>query len=59
MKFIIKGEFRMKGEKQKFCKEVAASKEKQAKEKIYADLGSNHKVKRRFIKVEEIKHAEK
>lgn len=55
MKFILKGEFRMGGWKQEFNKEVTASNEESAKEKLYAELGSKHKVKRRFIKVEEIK----
>ncbi len=40
---------------QKFSKEVSANNEKNALEKVYADLGSKHKVKRRFIKIEEVK----
>ncbi|MCD6382945.1 MAG: 50S ribosomal protein L18a [Thermoplasmata archaeon] len=41
--------------RQRFRKEVAARDEKEAVEKVYSLLGSNHKVKRRFIKIESVK----
>ncbi len=40
---------------QKFVKEVTALKPEQALEKIYSLLGSNHKLKRRHIKILSIK----
>ncbi len=57
MKFLIKGKFRMGRVIQNFNKEIEADNKKNALEKLYAKFGSDHKVKRRFIKVEEIKNA--
>lgn len=56
-KYIIKGFYNKRGNVSKFSKEIEADSEKLAKEKIFADLGSKHKVKRRFITLEEIKNA--
>ncbi len=39
---------------QRFVKEVRALNEKQAIEKVYSILGSNHKLKRHHIKIEKI-----
>jgi len=39
---------------QKFTKEVRALNEKQALEKVYSILGSNHKLKRHHIQVERV-----
>lgn len=54
MAYIVEGEFRMGGSIQKFKKTVEASSKEAAEEKVYTDLGSNHKVKRRFIKIKSI-----
>ncbi len=56
--FKITGTFKMgRNKDQPFTKEVLATNKNQAKEKIYSDLGSKHKIKRNFIdiaKVQEI-----
>jgi large subunit ribosomal protein LX len=56
--FKITGTFKMgRNKNQFFTKEVIANNKNQAKEKIYSDLGSKHKIKRNFIdivKVQEI-----
>ncbi|MEZ0394274.1 MAG: 50S ribosomal protein L18Ae [Desulfurococcaceae archaeon] len=39
---------------QKFVKEVRALNEREALEKVYSILGSNHKVKRRHVKIESV-----
>ena len=46
IKFTISGSFMMGGTMQKFQKEVEARSEGRAREKIYQDLGSKHRVKR-------------
>ena len=53
-KFLIEGEFYKKGRPFKFKKEISASTENFAKEKLYCLFGSCHKVKRRFIKIKNI-----
>lgn len=40
---------------QKFVKEVTAVKESDALEKVYSELGSNHKLRRRHIRIISIK----
>ncbi len=50
----VKGVFRMGKRWVKFEKEIEAPSEKLALEKILSILGSKHKVKRRYIKVEVI-----
>lgn len=52
-KFIM-GKSIMSKNWQRFTKEVASLNKEEAKERIYSDLGSKHRVKRRSIKVEEI-----
>ncbi len=52
-KFIM-GKSIMSKNWQRFTKEVASLNEEEAKERVYSDLGSKHRVKRRNIKVEEI-----
>ncbi|MCE4617508.1 MAG: 50S ribosomal protein L18a [Desulfurococcales archaeon] len=39
----------------KFAIEVRALNEEQAKEKVYSELGSRHKLKRTLIKIEDVK----
>jgi len=55
MKFEVEGVFRNGMVWQKFRKVVEAHNEKFALEKVYALLGSNHKVKRHLIKIKSIK----
>lgn len=50
--YRVKGSFLMGRKYQTFTKEVMAS---DPKEKIYSDFGSRHKVKRRKIKIEDVK----
>lgn len=52
-KFIM-GKSIMSKNWQRFTKEVASLNKEEAKERVYSDLGSKHRVKRRNIKVEEI-----
>lgn len=52
-KFIM-GKSIMSKNWQRFSKEVASLNKEEAKERVYSDLGSKHRVKRRNIKVEEI-----
>ena len=58
MKFEIKGKFAIEKRWMPFTKVVEAHNEKFAIEKIYSLIGSNHKVKRNLIKIEEVKPAE-
>ncbi|KYK37250.1 MAG: hypothetical protein AYK18_10580 [Theionarchaea archaeon DG-70] len=44
--FRVSGKFMMGSTLQKFKKEVRALSEKRAREKIYQDLGSKHRVRR-------------
>jgi large subunit ribosomal protein LX len=52
--YKVAGTFLMKDRWQKFTKEVAAENPAQAKESILSDLGSKHRVTRKFVKVEKI-----
>ena len=53
--FKITGTFKMGSVKnQPFTKEVLATNKNQAKEKIYSDLGSKHKIKRNFINIAKV-----
>ncbi|MHA1238169.1 MAG: 50S ribosomal protein L18Ae [Candidatus Odinarchaeia archaeon] len=54
-KFIIEGFFVKAPNKYPFMKEVRGLKKEHALEKIYSEIGSNHKVKRRSIKILSIK----
>ncbi len=57
--YRVKGEFLMKNVWQPFSKEVVGENEEAAREKILSIIGSRHKVKRRFIKIAEIKELQK
>ncbi len=48
------GEYLKKKKTFRFSKELLADKEAHAKERIYSDLGSRHKVLRRHIKFQEV-----
>jgi large subunit ribosomal protein LX len=52
--YKVSGSFLMKDRWQNFTKEVAAENPAQAKEVILSDLGSKHRVTRKFVKVEKI-----
>ena len=52
MMYEVKGTFRIGEKRQAFAIKVTAASEKLAVEKACSRLGSNHKCKRRFIKVE-------
>ncbi len=58
MRFEVAGMFRTSEGWQKFRKVVDAHNEKFAIEKIYSLIGSNHKVKRHLVKIEEVKQVE-
>lgn len=53
-RFRVKGWFKRGFEKQVFTKEFPATSKETALEKIYAEVGSKHKVKRNQVKIEEI-----
>jgi large subunit ribosomal protein LX len=55
MKFEITGAFKTLEGWQKFKKVVEANNEKYALEKVYSLIGSNHKVQRHLIKIEDVK----
>ena len=59
MQFEVKGNFRLGEKYQDFNIKVNASNEKSALESVYKQLGSNHKCKRRFIKIEGVSVAKK
>ena len=52
--FRVKGTFIGKREKFPFIKEIRALKEDDAKEIVYSEIGSKHKVKRDHIRIEKI-----
>ena len=58
MKFVFRGWFEKGKRKMKFTKEIEAENEKLALEKLYSVIGSNHKVKRVKIHVEEVEKVE-
>lgn len=53
--FEIRGAYRDIEGWKKFRKLIQAEKESLAIEKLYSIIGSNHKVKRNLIRIEEIK----
>ncbi|MEM0350277.1 MAG: 50S ribosomal protein L18Ae [Archaeoglobaceae archaeon] len=53
--FEIRGYYKDQDGWKKFSKIINAKSEKLAIEKLYSIIGSNHKVKRHLIKIEEIK----
>ena len=54
--FRIIGTYRdiRNGFTQAFKFELRALKEKEAKEKVYSELGSKHRIRRRFINIEKV-----
>jgi large subunit ribosomal protein LX len=57
--FRVTGTFLMGRAWQRFRKEVAAPDKDAALEKIYSDLGSKHRVKRRAVRVRSIEELPK
>lgn len=56
--FMIKGVFKKRDRVYDFSKVIRALKKEDAIEKIYMDLGSNHRVRRRNVKIEVIEEIE-
>ncbi|MFX1486802.1 MAG: 50S ribosomal protein L18Ae [Promethearchaeota archaeon] len=56
--FIIKGVFKKKDRIYDFSKVIRALKKEDAIEKIYMDLGSNHRVRRRNVRIKAIEEIE-
>ncbi|MFA5406828.1 MAG: 50S ribosomal protein L18Ae [Candidatus Nanoarchaeia archaeon] len=54
MMFEVKGSFRLNDKRQSFKLMINADNERSAVEKVMASIGSNHKCKRRFVKVEAV-----
>ncbi|MCX6776372.1 MAG: 50S ribosomal protein L18Ae [Candidatus Micrarchaeota archaeon] len=55
MKYAIDGWMILGKEQRKFHKEVEVENQKRALEKVYAELGSNHRLHRKEIKIESVK----
>ena len=58
MRFVFRGHYEKGKRRIRFTREVEAESEKLAREKLYSLLGSNHKVKRVRIHIEEVKKVE-
>jgi large subunit ribosomal protein LX len=52
--FRLTGEIHKPNLKTSFTKEIVADKAEQATERVYAELGSRHRVKRHHIKITEV-----
>jgi large subunit ribosomal protein LX len=57
--FRVKGKFLMGGTWRPFSKEFAACSEGECTELAYSVIGSNHKIKRRYINIKLIENIEK
>ena len=58
MKFLISGTMEISPSDRKFSKTIEASSEKMALERLYAEMGSRHRLRRgkvKVLKVEEVK----
>jgi large subunit ribosomal protein LX len=49
--YEVTGTFRIGGEWKAYARTIDAPNEKQAQERIFADLGSKHRLKRNYITV--------
>ncbi|MDD3976896.1 50S ribosomal protein L18a [Methanomicrobium antiquum] len=54
-KFEVQGNFKSGFDYQPFKKEVFAPNEKQATERIYTIIGSKHRLKRNYIKIDGVR----
>jgi len=52
--YRIKGVFERNGKKEKFTREYRGTKPEDAKERLYSEIGSKHRVPRTKIWIEEI-----
>ncbi len=52
--FLVRGTFRMARSWTKFAKEVAANSEEDAVERVFSEFGSQHGVRRAYIKVKDV-----
>ncbi len=57
MDFVVKGTFKAGEKSECFTKMVTCQNKKNALEKIYSLIGSQHRAKRRLIKIESIEEA--
>lgn len=57
MDFTVKGSFKAGLKWEKFAKRIASQNKKNATEKAYSLIGSEHGLKRNFIKIESIEEA--
>ncbi len=57
-KYEIKGKYLKNGKEISFSTKTKANNEKNAKEKVLANIGSRHKVKRNRIRIETIQEME-
>ncbi|MBU7013415.1 MAG: hypothetical protein HXS52_03090 [Theionarchaea archaeon] len=55
--FTVTGEFVMGDSLQKFQKDIVARGEKRAREKIFQDLGSKHRVRRSQVLIDAVEEA--
>jgi len=54
-KYEVSGKFKNGFDYQPFTKEISAPNEKQASERLYNVIGSKHRLKRNYIKINGIK----
>lgn len=52
--YRVKGRFKMGGRRQPFTMELVSTRPESAREKVYSDIGSKHKVKRDKIWIDSI-----
>jgi large subunit ribosomal protein LX len=57
--YRVKGRFALGEEIQIFTKELKAVNEKDIYERIYAEFGSKHRIKKNLVKIEEVKEISK
>ncbi|MDY6779339.1 MAG: 50S ribosomal protein L18Ae [Halobacteria archaeon] len=58
MKYVVTGTFYPGGDEREFTKRVEADNEDVARERVYTDLGSKHRLKRTQIEVESVEEAD-
>jgi large subunit ribosomal protein LX len=59
MEFEVKGTFRMGKDWKPYKKVISAPNEKLARERTFAVIGSQHNLKRMYIKIDDVKAAKK
>ncbi len=57
MKYSVSGDMKLGSEKRKFVKTVEAKSENDAKEKVYALIGSLNGLQRSMVNIKEVKEA--